>query len=135
MEEFEKAGFVPEWSSECNGEHELIFLHVPKTAGSSIDAALSLKKNHLPAGYRKQMMKQRTWDCAFKFSVARNPWGRWESWYSFCLSGYGEEPIMPQPHWACQMARSMTLSSWTKNMILLLRGLQTLSPDLKFKLT
>ncbi|CAM9621513.1 unnamed protein product, partial [Ectocarpus fasciculatus] len=111
--------------------HELVFLHVPKTAGESVEAALEIHKNHEVARERRQSMGEEAWGGAFKFSVARNPWARWESWHSFCESGYGPKRHLPTPHWACQMARSMTLSSWTKNMIVLLRGLEMLRPDLR----
>lgn len=79
-------------------------------------------------------MGEEAWGCAFKFSVARNPWSRWESWYSFCKSGFGKRRVLPLPHWGCLLARSLTLSSWTKHMIVLLRGLEALPPDMRDKL-
>eukprot|EP00903_Cladosiphon_okamuranus_P011536 g10862.t1 len=129
LEEFQRAGYAPAWNS-CDEPHELVFLHAPKTAGESVEAALDMEKNHQLARERRDTMGEEAWGCAFKFSVARNPWARWESWYSFCNSGYGPELVLPKPRWGCKMARSMTLSSWTKNIIVILLGLQALPPGL-----
>lgn len=131
LEELQKAGFSPERNNSCDGPHQLVFLHAPKTAGESLEAALGVKKSHVVARERRQSLGEEAWRCAFKFSVARNPWARWESWYSFCNSGYGKHLVLPQPYWACLMARSMTVSSWTKHMIVLLRGLETFRPGLR----
>lgn len=75
------------------------------------------------------------WQCAFKFSTARNPWTRWESWYSFCNTGYGPTLRLPGPQWSCAMARSMPLSSWVKEMIIILRGIDTLKPSMATQVT
>lgn len=129
MDDFKKTKFAAEWHG-CEGKHQLVFLHVPKTAGESVEAALAIRKSHEVARKRRAIIGPRGWRCAFKFSTARNPWARWESWYSFCKSGYGEDHRLPTPHWACEMAHSTTLSSWTKKMIVILRGLQTLPHDM-----
>jgi len=137
LEEFRRAGFAPEWNNSCNeGHHTLMFFHAPKTAGESVEAALRIRKNHDVARSRMETIAERSWGCAFKFSVARNPWARWESWYSFCNSGYhGNKDGLPGPQWGCKLARSMTLSSWTKNMIVILGGLENIPPDLRTKMT
>ena len=134
LDELQVHGFVPEWNKRCKGSHKLVFLHIPKTGGESVEAALGVKKNHDMARVRKESMGEKVWDCAFKFSIARNPWARWESWYSFCKSGYGDKLKVPRPQWACRMARYMTLSSWTKKMIVLISGLETLPPDIENQL-
>lgn len=132
LEELRRAGVVSDWSKSCGKHHKLVFLHAPKTAGESVEAALKINKNHDVARLRRENIGEKDWGCAFKFSVARNPWARWESWYSFCNSGYhGNKNALPGPHWGCKMARSMTLSSWTKNMIVILGGLENLPPGLR----
>lgn len=87
---------------------------------------LELEKSHDMAKDIAATMTPEEWECAFKFSTARNPWGRWESWYSFCVSGYGDPPQLPTPAWACTLARSTTLPEFTKQMIAILSEIRKL---------
>jgi len=73
-------------------KYELIFIHIPKTAGSSIVYSID-KSNwfkqfpnlqHKPAKYYKEYpLIQPFWDKFFKFSIIRNPFDRLVSNYFF----------------------------------------------------
>ena len=55
------------------------FVHVPKTAGTSICDALSIKGPHKPALLRAR--NEPDWDDAVRFTFIRNPWDHVMSWY------------------------------------------------------
>lgn len=109
--------------------HRLIFLHAPKTGGESVEYALKSWKSHDMASDVAAGMTDEDWHCAFKFSTVRNPWARWESWYSFCNAGHGDPPRLPTPQWACLWARRLSLSEFTTRMITVLKWLQDTRPD------
>jgi hypothetical protein len=60
-----------------------IFIHIPRTAGSSIEIAIQgknqwavdMRRKHLIASTAKRLYKD-YWDEYFKFSFIRNPWDR-----------------------------------------------------------
>jgi chondroitin 4-sulfotransferase 11 len=64
----------------------LIFIHIPKTAGTSIDLAFGLKciccGTHAPwRDYRRRFAAK--WASYFKFAIVRNPWERLVSSYCY----------------------------------------------------
>jgi len=69
-------------------KHKCIFIHVPRTGGTSIEWALEGKsvfnetpsEKHLTASASMEMYKE-YWDSYFKFSFVRNPWDRVVSMY------------------------------------------------------
>jgi hypothetical protein len=68
-----------------------IFVHIPKTAGSSLSHALGLDwQNHKDIARYKKELSPSIFDDFFKFTVVRNPWARLVSEYSFQsrLSGH-----------------------------------------------
>ena len=74
-----------------------IFIHINKTAGSSIETALELSLNHQTATEKIAQIGRPTWDRKFSFSVVRNPWDKVVSHYHYRLqtnqTQLGEHPI------------------------------------------
>lgn len=71
-------------------EHKCIFIHVPRTAGTSIEIAFigedmwksHPNEKHITASQAKDIYSE-YWDNYFKFSIVRNPWDRVISLYHF----------------------------------------------------
>jgi len=63
------------------------FVHLPKTAGCSIRAALQTdalwycKHARLEQSRKSYSAKHSGWDALFKFIFVRNPWDRWREFY------------------------------------------------------
>ena len=73
-----------------NHKHKFIFIHTPKTAGTSISVSLAddsvlkneTKEKHWNASQCKQNYSK-YWNEYYKFSVVRNPWDRVVSMYIY----------------------------------------------------
>ena len=73
------------------GRTDVIFVHVTKTAGTSIRKSLKLNRTNLSESFKKhyfaseiiQLIGQERWDKAFTFTFVRNPWDRLFSHYRF----------------------------------------------------
>ena len=71
-------------------EHRCIFIHIPRTAGTSIEKSItgsdwwSIKPStkHILASTAKNIYRE-YWDDYFKFSFVRNPWDRMVSLIKF----------------------------------------------------
>jgi chondroitin 4-sulfotransferase 11 len=93
-----------------SSKRKFIFIHIQKTAGTSIEVALAgitpdairkfedlpqsndpLKNRHLFASDLKSYFDPVTWESCFKFAFVRNPWSRLVSWYNMCI----ERPSTP----------------------------------------
>jgi len=75
--------------------HRVIFVHIHKTGGSSIEAALDLEERrgrgtggamhgpekHWPARTIKRRVPPEVWRDYYKFSIVRNPWARVASYW------------------------------------------------------
>jgi hypothetical protein len=59
------------------------FIHINKTAGTSIEAALGLNTEHVTASQKIAQVGHENWSNAFTFSIVRNPWDRAVSLYHF----------------------------------------------------
>lgn len=74
-----------------------VFIHINKTAGSSIEAALRLRFEHKTAVEKRSQIGERAWIRAFKFSMVRNPWDRLLSMYFYRIktnqTSLGVNPI------------------------------------------
>jgi len=68
-------------------DNRAIFIHLPKTAGTSVSRALGLSSSrHIPAeSYRRANPKKFT--NFFKFAFVRNPYDRLLSSYAFLMNG------------------------------------------------
>jgi hypothetical protein len=75
-------------------EHEMIFIHIPRTGGSSIEVAFGVGIEHRTPGYTYigfpdkhkppadyKAEDPEAWVNYFKFTVVRNPWDRIASVY------------------------------------------------------
>lgn len=66
--------------------HELVFVHIPKNAGTAITKAKNL--NFVMEGHHKwfdykNILGEKKWEKYYKFSVVRNPWDRLVSNYKY----------------------------------------------------
>jgi len=79
-----KGGF----SLRAFDEHQCIFIHITKTAGTSVAKSLF---NHLPYHYTaihyRVIYGRKTFNRYFKFAFVRNPWDRLYSAYRYLKSG------------------------------------------------
>lgn len=74
-------------------KHKAIFVHIPKTGGSSIESAFGFTfhdfsdggKHHPPDAVIRAVGRE-TWDDYFKFTFVRNPWDRMVSWLFFTMT-------------------------------------------------
>ena len=69
-------------------EKNIIFIHIPRTSGTSIESNLGVNldkmksQKHLRASQIKNLAGETGWLNAFKFSIVRNPWERVISLYN-----------------------------------------------------
>jgi hypothetical protein len=66
--------------------HRAIFIHIPKTAGSSVAQALFGDSRHVPY-FEYERINPRKFKRFFKFSFVRNPWDRLVSTFFFLKKG------------------------------------------------
>ncbi|MGH7446771.1 MAG: sulfotransferase family 2 domain-containing protein [Longimicrobiales bacterium] len=62
---------------------DVIFVHINKTGGSSIEAALGLPFQHCTAAELRTYLGQRRWQERFSFAFVRNPWDKVASHYAY----------------------------------------------------
>lgn len=76
---------------------DVVFVHINKTGGSSVEAALKLPFQHKTALELKRELGDRRWDRRFRFTIIRNPWDKVASHYSYRVqtnqTGLGTAPI------------------------------------------
>lgn len=71
-------------------KEKLVFIHIPRTGGTSVEIALAGKDwwlidadtKHLSASMTKKILGEERWAEYFKFSIVRNPWDRIISMYA-----------------------------------------------------
>ena len=65
-------------------KYKCIFIHIPRTGGSSIELAIkgrvwwtgNLQEKHMSASETRKYYGEKIWNNYFKFSFVRNPWDR-----------------------------------------------------------
>jgi chondroitin 4-sulfotransferase 11 len=62
---------------------DVIFVHINKTGGSSIEAALKLPFQHRTALELREQLGPRRWSERFSFAFVRNPWDKVASHYFY----------------------------------------------------
>jgi len=67
------------------GKHkDFIFIHIPKTAGTSMTKIFGEAfQKHNTAKEVIEIIGKKKWNNAYKFAVVRNPWDKVLSWYKF----------------------------------------------------
>jgi chondroitin 4-sulfotransferase 11 len=65
-------------------KHNILFVHIPKNAGTSIINSLEMTNTeHYPLSVLQGYMDKETFDNAIKIAVIRNPWERMVSYYRY----------------------------------------------------
>jgi hypothetical protein len=90
-----------------NGHRKFAFIHIQKTAGTSVEELLQAAvpdvtyygPRHMEARYARKKLKD--WEERFTFAFVRNPWDRLVSWYSMIERGARRvhEGKPPNSHW------------------------------------
>ena len=76
-------------------EHNLIFIHVPRTGGSSMERTplLCCATSHDSIRVFRDLLAPETFRSAFKFGFVRNPWDRYVSAFRAGQAGIGSNDL------------------------------------------
>ncbi len=69
-----------------NQAGQFVFIHINKTGGSSVEAALGVPLEHYTAREKIAQIGETAWDERYTFSIVRNPFDRLVSHYSYRLT-------------------------------------------------
>jgi hypothetical protein len=121
-------------------ERSFVFVHIPKTGGTSIEEALrgcaiklallgmSTREqrdklgitetwlHHIPAIDLRRILGASAWDRYFKFAFVRNPWDRLVSLYHFVHRQFATRPDFRQawPEIAARLSTTQNLGEWLR---------------------
>lgn len=96
--------------------NQIIFIHIPKAAGTSIANAIYGKRNgHLTASFVKENLGS-LFDSKYSFSVSRNPYDRLVSAYTFARQGGTKQGAIGNPQYY-QKPIFKTFESFIKNWL------------------
>jgi hypothetical protein len=106
-----KRTVVTEW----NEKHQAIFIHIPKTAGTSIMSRLGMvpvHDSHAPAQIYAEAYPD-LYRRAYKFTFVRNPWDRFASSFHFLKHGTEWEL---QRDWARRHIGDLNFAGFTRKL-------------------
>jgi chondroitin 4-sulfotransferase 11 len=67
-----------------NNKNNILFIHIPKTAGTSIFKMLNMPENHGHIIWEKyEKLDKDLFNRSFKFAIVRNPWDKFVSCYEY----------------------------------------------------
>ena len=75
---------------------QVYFVHINKTAGSSIEQALNIEHQHKTALVQREEVGVQQWEQSYSFSFVRNPWDKVVSQYYFKIKN-GDKGLTD--HW------------------------------------
>lgn len=73
-------------------DKKFLFIHIPKTGGTAISKALSLKVDHSTQDDLEKKINLQPSE-HFSFAFCRNPWDRFLSLYFYCMQGSKMYPL------------------------------------------
>lgn len=114
------------WAKEQNPP-KLVFIHIPKTGGESVEAALKIQKDHRTAFTRnfckpasaKLRAPRTVW-----FTIVRNPYSHLLSWFKFCIHGWRGHIPTPQDINLCDSVDSWAAKISTEHNLLSLSAIR-----------
>ena len=105
-------------SIHLSGERNLTFVHVPKSAGSSIGEWLKVHKgaSHSSEWYEHPKLEIMTTLPTWSFAVVRNPWDRTVSFYHFLKNIHemyrNKDPYPSFDNWVTNLENFKLTSTW-----------------------
>lgn len=106
-----KIGFYFNSPLRKGEKRDFVFIHIPKTAGTSITKIIGEPfQKHNTAKVVIETIGREQWEKAFKFTVVRNPFDKVHSWYKFRImhnqSNMKKKPISFKDWVACTYGES-----------------------------